>query len=196
MSLQDTDLPGNIDYKLIEKRYYGLAHRTQLSRSRNPFEDPIDESSIVHLCVCAREGCTNMETVSEVTVEKQPTVQEMMMAKGPTKETKLVAKQFPRCPLCLTKYCSKECQIADHTKGSHKDKCRKFKIAKEQCEKTLCKKCWPSKWECISDFYPQGKISAKPYKPCKKCFSRDMMLDDHLPIDITSDPDIARVWLQ
>jgi len=184
------------DCKIVEKRYFGLANRTRISRNPNPFEDPVDDSSLVHLCMCAREGCTNVETMSKHTTDKQPTVEEMMSGITPTPEIRYVLKSFPRCPICMTKYCSKECQIADHRHGPHKDKCAMFKQVKEHCEKTICKKCWPIKWNTLTDFYPQGIRSAKPYNPCKKCYMREMVLEDKLSPDITSDPDIKRVWLQ
>jgi hypothetical protein len=184
------------EYKIIEQRYYGLATCTQVSRNPNPFDDPPCKSPVIHLCTCAREGCNNRETISEVVTERKQCIEDIMAKKKPVSDVKYAVKSFPRCPVCLTKYCSRECQVLDHKHGSHGEKCKKFKQAKEHCEKNTCKKCWSSKWTSLSDFYPQGIQSVDIYKPCKKCYTRELLLEDTLPTDIVSDPDIQRVWIQ
>lgn len=182
------------EYVIVPSRYYGYTSRNLPPRNPNPFDDVRDDRGKIHLCRCAREGCSNTEELAPQTVQTKPTMQERLLGKEPTIETILAPKSFPRCPVCMTKYCSKECQIEDWKSGSHKEKCRKFKIVKEHCEKVLCPKCWKSKWNSISDFYPGGKISTPVYKPCNKCYKKELMIEDSFSDEITSDPDISRVW--
>lgn len=195
MQRQQITIRDKDEYKIIEKRYYGLAESTPLFSESNHFDDPICRRHI-HLCACAREGCPNMEVICEEQGTRLPTPQELVNGITSVDETKNMIDRFPRCPICMTKYCSKECQIHDWKHGHHREKCKKFKYVKDQYEKGLCPDCWTSKWSVLSDFFPCGKKSVEPYKPCKKCLSSDILIQDNLPDDIAFDPDIQRVWLQ
>lgn len=181
---------------IIGKRYFGYASHTSVFRTRNPFDDIPEDSQCIHLCACAREGCDRVETLSTITTEKKPTIEELMAGKETITDTKQVITSFPRCPICLTKYCSKECQILDHRHGKHKEKCRMFKYMKEHCESDLCDKCWKSKWTILSDPHKGGLKLSATYTPCRKCFKKEINMDTNIPSDISCDPDIKRVWLQ
>lgn len=183
-------------YTVAPKGYFGPSSRQLPFINPNPFEDHIVDRSKLYLCECTCATCNQKETASYVSTERAPTLQEMLLGKTTIKETKLVVKSFPRCHLCLTRYCSKECQIKDWQHGLHKEKCRKFKMVKEHCEKTFCPKCWKVKWANISDSYAGNKPSTPVYNPCVKCYRKELTLEDAFSKEITSDPDISRIWFQ
>lgn len=165
-----------------------------LGKNPNPFDDGGEKD--LHLAMCARAGCSKCEEATENISEKMPSMQNILSGGKLEPMRTVTVSSFPRCPLCMTRYCSRDCQVQDHQKGEHKEKCRKFKVVKEHCEKTLCKSCWEAKWAYLTDFYPSGKRSTRLYVPCKKCLSKELTLEDSLPDDITSDPDIRRIWFQ
>lgn len=133
------------------------------NNTHNPFES---YNEPIQLCTCATEGCNKQETID---------------------------KRFSRCTKCLTRYCSRECQIKDHRSGLHKDKCSSFSIVKEKLEHIYCTHCWNSKWKEVTD--PDNTISKGIiHKSCDKCTRRRYVIEDSLPSNIKDDLDIQRVW--
>lgn len=124
----------------------------------NPF-DEVQPS--IFLCTCAAPGCSKVETIE---------------------------KRFSRCPKCMTRYCSRECQVRDHKEGIHKVKCASFMKTKDEMQKGMCSSCWPSKWREISD--PDNTIGKGTiHTSCPLCIQYQYTLN-------MDDEDIQRVWLE
>jgi hypothetical protein len=160
--------------KVLKKQYFGPASNISTSMDSNPFDDlPKTGNSIAYISSCTNKNCDKVE---------------IMSSNGDI-------AAFPRCTVCFTRYCSRNCQVEDHKHGDHKTKCARFLSVKEKFEKVLCKQCWKSKWNVVSDFYSNGILSCKEYSPCGKCQDKEIYIEDKLDDDTSSDPDIRRVWL-
>lgn len=153
-----------------QKEYVATLGRCYYSRARNPMmafdtsgsHKNLFHKKILYLSTCSREGCDKSET-EEI--------------------------RFSRCSVCFTKYCSRECQLLDHKDGEHKTKCKLFKLAKEVVEKTLCTKCWDSKWNEVSQ-----KDPSTIFMPCNRCLSTPPKVDKDTLNTLLDDPDIYTVW--
>lgn len=145
---------------VVPRQYFGAACRSLPSRNANPFDD-VQRTAHTYRYSCAYSGCMNVET----------------------------SKPFPRCSKCLTRYCSKECQVLDWKVGQHKEKCQRYNEVKTHIESVLCKPCLKVRLASLID-------PNVTYQPCHKCHRKELILDTHFDDVLVSDPDIHRVWFQ